>query len=65
MVSSTTQCTNHLQQENKMTQPQSQQSDKLRFQKKSIKDQAETIKEQEKRIAEWIEQQQDPRHNQE
>mgnify|MGYP001269829224 CR=1 FL=1 len=47
-----------------MTQPQSQQSDKLRFQKKSIKDQAETIKEQEKRIAEWIEQQQDPRHNQ-
>ncbi len=40
------------------------QSDKLKFQKKSIEDQAETIKEQQKRIAEWIKQQQDPRHNQ-
>ena len=41
------------------------QQDQLRFQEKRIKDQAETIEEQTKRIAEWIEQQQDPKHNQE
>jgi len=45
-----------------MSQPQQQQ---LRFQNKKIKDQTETIEEQTKRIAEWIEQQQDPKHNQE
>lgn len=48
-----------------MSQPQSQQSDRLKFQKKKIKDQADTIQAQQDRIAEWIEQQQDPRHNQE
>ena len=46
-----------------MSQPQQQQ--RLRFQNKKIKDQTETIEEQTKRIAEWIEQQQDPKHNQE
>lgn len=45
-----------------MTQKQQQQ--RLRFEEKKIKDQAQTIKEQEKRIAEWIKQQQDPKHNQ-
>ena len=48
-----------------MSQPQSQQSDRLKFQNKKIKDQADTIQEQQDRIAEWIKQQQDPRHNQE
>ena len=46
-----------------MAQPQPQQ--RLRFQNKQIKDQAESIEEQRKKIAEWIKQQQDPRHNQE
>ena len=46
-----------------MAQPQQQQ--RLRFQNKKIKDLAESIEEQTKKIAEWIEQQQDPRHNQE
>ena len=46
-----------------MSQPQQQQQ--LRFQNKKIKDQAASIEEQTKRIAEWIEQQQDPKHNQE
>lgn len=46
-----------------MSQPQQQQQ--LRFQNKKIKDQAESIEEQTKRIAEWMEQQQDPKHNQE
>ena len=46
-----------------MTQKQQQQ--RLRFEEKKIKDQAQTIKEQEKRIAEWIKQQQDHKHNQE
>ena len=46
-----------------MAQPQQQQ--RLRFQNKQIKDQVESIEEQRKKIAEWIEQQQDPRHNQE
>ena len=41
------------------------QQQRLRFQEKKIKDQAETIAEQQKRIEEWIKQQQDPRHNQE
>ena len=45
-----------------MSQKQQHQTDKLMFQKKSIKDKAETIKEQEKRIKEWIKQQQDPRN---
>lgn len=43
---------------------QKQQQQRLRFQNKKINDQAQTIKEQEKQIAEWIRQQQDPRHNQ-
>jgi predicted alpha/beta superfamily hydrolase len=43
---------------------QEHQSDKLIFQKKKIKDQASEIADQSKRIAEWIKQQQDPRHNQ-
>lgn len=47
-----------------MAQPQQQQSDRLKFQKKKIKDQSQQIKEQEDKIKEWIEQQQDPRHNQ-
>lgn len=42
-----------------------QQQEQLRFQDKKIKDQAQTIAEQQKRIEEWIKQQQDPRHNQE
>jgi len=42
-----------------------QQHQRLRFQEKKIKDQAETIAEQQKRIEEWIKQQQDPSHNQE
>jgi len=46
-----------------MSQPQ-QQQDQLKFQNKKINDQAKTIEEQQKRIAEWIEQQQNPRHNQ-
>ena len=44
-----------------MSQPQAHQ---LKFQQKKLRDQKEIIKEQEKRIAEWIRQQQDPRHNQ-
>ena len=47
-----------------MAQPQSQQ-DLLKFQGKRIKDQSESIAEHSKKIAEWITQQQDPRHNQE
>ena len=47
-----------------MAQPQQQQSDRLKFQKKKIKDQSQQIKEQEDKIKEWIKQQQDPRHNQ-
>ena len=47
-----------------MAQPQQQQSDRLKFQKKKIKDQSQQIKEQEDKIKEWIEHQQDPRHNQ-
>ena len=41
------------------------QTHQLKFQEKKLKDQKETIEEQQKRIAEWIRQQQDPRHNQE
>lgn len=37
-----------------MSQKQQHQTDKLKFQKKTIKDQADVIKEQEKRIAELI-----------
>ncbi len=44
---------------------QKQQQQRLRFQEKKIKNQSETIAEQQKRIDEWIKQQQDPRHNQE
>jgi hypothetical protein len=40
-----------------MSQKQQNQTDKLKFQKKTIKDQADVIKEQEKRIAELIAQQ--------
>ena len=40
------------------------QTHQLKFQEKKLKDQKETIEEQQKRIAEWIRQQQDPRHNQ-
>jgi|TARA_B100000282_G_C31609453_1_gene434004 hypothetical protein len=47
-----------------MAQPQQQQSDRLKFQKKKIKDQSQEIKEQQDKINEWIKQQQDPRHNQ-
>ena len=47
-----------------MAQPQQQQSDRLKFQKKKIKDQSQQIKEQEDKIKERIKQQQDPRHNQ-
>ena len=47
-----------------MAQPQQQQSDRLKFQKKKIKDQSQQIKEQEDKIKEWIKQQQNPRHNQ-
>ena len=47
-----------------MAQPQQQQSDRLKFQKKKIKYQSQQIKEQEDKIKEWIKQQQDPRHNQ-
>tara|TARA_B100000900_G_scaffold413127_2_gene436378 strand:- start:2727 stop:2855 length:129 start_codon:yes stop_codon:yes gene_type:complete len=39
---------------------QEHQSDKIKFQKKTIKDQTEAIKEQQDRIAEWIAKQQDP-----
>ena len=48
------------------------QEDKLRFQSKSISDQKKTlieqqqqIQKQEKDLLDWIEQQQDPSHNQE
>lgn len=44
---------------------QQQQQDRLRFQDKTIKDQSARIAEQQKKIDEWIKQQQDPRHNQE
>ncbi len=44
---------------------QQQQQDRLKFQKKRVKDQSEIIAEQRKMIDEWIRQQQDPRHNQE
>ena len=37
---------------------------RIRFQKKKITDQSQKIEEQEERIEEWIEQQQDPSHNQ-
>ena len=47
-----------------MTQQQ-QQQDRLKLQNKKIKNQAHTIAQQQKRIEEWIKQQQDPRHNQE
>ena len=40
-----------------MSEKQEHQSDKLKFQKKTIRDQADVIKEQEKRIAELIAQQ--------
>ena len=43
---------------------QKQQQQRLRFKIRKSKNQAQTIKEQEKQIAEWIRQQQDPRHNQ-
>jgi hypothetical protein len=42
-----------------MSQKQEHQRDKLKFQKKSIKDQADIIKEQEKRIADFISKQED------
>ena len=47
------------------------QEDKLRFQNKRLKDQEVTlvkqqqIQKQEKELLDWIEQQQDPSHNQE
>tara|TARA_B110000444_G_C18827110_1_gene590963 strand:+ start:518 stop:661 length:144 start_codon:yes stop_codon:yes gene_type:complete len=44
---------------------QEQQKDQLRFQNKKMQDQAQTIQDQAKRIAKLIEQQQDPKHNQE
>lgn len=37
---------------------------RIQFQKKKITDQSQKIEEQEERIEEWIEQQQDPSHNQ-
>ena len=40
-----------------MAQPQQQQSDRLKFQKKKIKDQSQEIKEQQDKINEWIKQQ--------
>ena len=46
-----------------MRQPQ-QRQDQLKFQNKKINDQTKTIEERQKRISEWIEQQQNPRHNQ-
>lgn len=44
---------------------QTHQNDKLRFQSKKIKDQQKEIDEQSKRIQKWIDQQKDPKHNQE
>ena len=44
---------------------QTHQNNKIRFQNKKIKAQQQQIDEQSKRIAEWIAQQKDPKHNQE
>ena len=44
---------------------QQHQKDRILFQNKKLKHQADTIAEQQKRIEEWIKQQQDIRHNQE
>ena len=44
---------------------QQHQKDRILFQNKKLKNQADEIAEQQKRIEEWIKQQQDPRHNQE
>ena len=41
------------------------QRTELQFQKKRIKDQQQQIQKQEKELLDWIEQQQDPSHNQE